>query len=152
MEKNYHEVRVSGSHIKVQTVEANGHEFEVFVEFLGGAKEWYANLVGALPAYLESEHKKPMLLGRGPTPEESLEAATKFLEATFPAWSQEKRDAWDAKVKEEEEAARKAAEEKKKKAAAKKKAAKKPAAKAEPEKKDEPEKKAEPEKKDDSEE
>lgn len=117
-EKNYHEVRVRDSHIQIQNIEVNGHPFEIFLEFLGGAKEWYANLIGALPKYLESEHKKPGLLGRGNSAESCLEAAKTFLAATFPEWSKEKREAWDAKVAAEEEAAKEAAA--KKKAAAKK--------------------------------
>jgi hypothetical protein len=124
MKNNYHEVRVNSSHIQIQKTEVNGHEFELFLEHLGGAGEWYANLIGKLPAYLESEHKKPMLLGRGASQEDCMKAARSFLEATFPAWSSEKRQAWEDKVKAEEDAAKRAAEEKKAKAAAKKKAAK----------------------------
>lgn len=123
MAKNYFEPRVDGDSIRYEKVTANGHEFEIFLQFLGGASEWYAGLVGALPKHLESEHKKPRLLARGPSETECRKAAQAFLEATFPAWPAEKRSAWEKKLADEAEAARAGDAAKKKKAAEAKKAA-----------------------------
>ena len=124
MEKNYHEVLVDKSHTYYMKTSVNGHDFELFFEYLKGAQEWYAGIVGILPVHLESEHKKPGLIARGPSREDCEQEAMNFLEETFPAWSKEKRKAWEDQVAAEEEAARREAEEKKKKAAAAKKAAK----------------------------
>lgn len=124
MAKNYVEVRVDGSHTKIETHEVNGHRFEIFLEWLNGSSEWYSGIIGTLPEHLEEDHHKPGLIGRGPTEEECRQAALAFLEETFPPWT-------DAQWKRYEREKAKAAEEaaaaeaaKKAKAKAAKKAAK----------------------------
>jgi hypothetical protein len=124
MAKNYMEVRVDGSHTKVETHEVNGHSFEIFIEWLNGSSEWYSGIVGTLPDYLEKDHKKPGLIGRGHNEDECRKAALEFLEQTFPAWTDAQRQRYEreqAKAAEEAAAAEAA---KKADAKAAKKAAK----------------------------
>lgn len=106
MSKNYHEVRVDGRLIKYEKMDVNGHPFEIFIEYLTGASEWYAGIVGVLPEYLERDHKKPGLIGRGASVDECRDAAREKLGELFPAWSDEKMKEYRA----EKEAAAKAAE------------------------------------------
>lgn len=119
----YYEVLVDPSHTFYEKMTANGHDFEVFFEYLGGAKEWYAGIVGTLPKHLEPDHKKPQLIGRGPTKDDCRDAARSFLEATFPAWSDKQWADYKAEIEAAEAEARAEEEAKKKAAAEAKKAA-----------------------------
>lgn len=123
MAKNYMEVRVDGATTKTETHEVNGHTFEIFLEWLTASGEWYSGIIGTLPEYLEKEHKKPGLIGRGHTEEECREAALAFLGETFPAWTDAQRKRYEREQAQVAEAAAAAAEAKKAEAKAAKKAA-----------------------------
>ena len=116
----YVEERVSPATTDYEKVTVNGHDFEIFLTWNQGQKEWYCCLVGTLPPQLEdkSEHK-PGLLGRGEERSEARQQALDALDQLFPEWPAEKLEAFKKKVAEKEAAKRKAEEEKlaKKKAA-----------------------------------
>lgn len=143
----YVEVRVPTKFTELVKIQANGHEFDVALVDNRGQNEWYAFIVGVLPDYLESEHKKPGLIGRGPNRDEAHKNAQTFLEATFPAWPADKLAEFRAK-KDAEEAEKKAAEDAKK-AARKAAMAKAGGSKAEPKPAEKAEEKAEDAKSDD---
>ncbi len=92
--ETYVEVRVPEQFTEYEKVRVNGHDFEFSLIRSQGQKEFYGILVGPLPRYLEKEHKKPGLLGRGATREVAREASIARLGQLFPAWPADKLDAW----------------------------------------------------------
>lgn len=111
--ETYVEVRVPEQFTEYEKVRVNGHEFEFSLIRSQGQKEFYGILVGTLPRYLETEHKKPGLLARGATREAAREASLARLGQLFPAWPADKLETWNKAEAARLEELRKAEETKK---------------------------------------